>query len=397
MFRVGVGGFEFGPEERQYLNQVIDNNQLSYGPLTQQFERQIASLHDSRFGVFMNSGTSALHIALAALKQRNQWQDGDEVIVPATTFVATANIVLHNNLKPVFVDVDPTTYNIDASKIEAAISNRTRCIIPVHLLGLPCDMDEIVSLAKKYHLSIIEDSCETMFATYKGKPVGSFGDIGVFSTYVAHFIVTGIGGMAVTRDPELAVLMRSLMNHGRDGIYMSTFDDDDLVGDDLHQVVERRFNFVNLGHSFRATEMEAALGLGQLAKVDTIISQRRKNAEYYMNALKPLENEIQIPFIPEDRTHAFMLYPIVLKKGHKRDLINHLEDHGIETRDLLPLVNQPIYKKLGYELSGDQFPISWNLIDRAFYIGCHQYLEQEHLDYVVSQITSYFEGRATGQ
>ena len=170
---ISVGGLKIGPREKKYLNQVIRSSRLSYGPFSRRFEDAFARVHDCRFAFFCNSGTSALHIALAALKEEHGWADGDEVIVPAVTFVATANIVLHNRMTPVFVDVDRATYNIDPALIEAKITPRTRAIIPVHLMGLPADMDPILAIAKKHNLKVIEDSCETVFARYKGKKVGS--------------------------------------------------------------------------------------------------------------------------------------------------------------------------------------------------------------------------------
>ena len=226
--KIGVGGLEISDYEKQLVNEVLNSNQLTYGPVTKKFEEAFAKLHDCKFALFMNSGTSVLHVALASFKAMYGWHDGDEVLVPSVTFVATSNIVLHNKLTPIFVDVEPLTYNIDWTKIEEKITSKTRAIIPVHLLGLPATMDPILELSKKNNLTIIEDSCETMFATYNGRKVGSLGDMASFSTYVAHVLVTGVGGLATTSDPDLAVTMRSLMNHGRDSIYISCSDDEGL-------------------------------------------------------------------------------------------------------------------------------------------------------------------------
>jgi dTDP-4-amino-4,6-dideoxygalactose transaminase len=377
-----------GEREKRYLNEVIASNRLSYGPMTQRLEREFAQLHDCRYSVFCNSGTSALHIALAALKEYHGWQDGDEVIVPAVTFVATANIVLHNRMVPVFVDVDARTYNINPELIEAAITPRTRAIIPVHLLGLPCDMDPILDLARGRSLKIIEDSCETMFAAYKGRKVGSFGDIGCFSTYIAHFIVTGVGGFATTNDPELAVVLKSLMNHGRDSIYLSMSDDEGVSRERLHEIASKRFSFVRLGHSFRCTELEAAIGLGQLEQREAIIKARRDNAAYFRERLEPLKDRLQLPFVPPDREHMFMLFPIVLRDRPKRGLVNYLEDHLIETRDLMPLVNQPIYRRIFGDGLEDRYPVAKWLNASGFYIGCHQHLTEEEKAYVVDTIMS---------
>ncbi len=287
--QLGVGGLKISPLEKKYVNQVLDSNRLSYGRFSKKFEKGFADAHHAKHAVLSNSGTSSLQVALAALKERYDWKDGDEVIVPAITFVATSNVVLMLNLKPVFVDVDKKTYNLDPALIEEKITKKTRAIIPVHMFGLPADMKQICAIANKHKLRIIEDSCETMFVNVNGKPVGTHGDIGCFSTYVAHFLVTGVGGLSTTDDPELAIMMRSLVNHGRDGIYLSIDDDEDKHGRELETIVERRFNFVRLGYSYRVTELEAALGVAQLEMKDKIIKVRRENADYLIENLKPLE------------------------------------------------------------------------------------------------------------
>ena len=187
LVEVHVGDLKITAEDIQMVNSVLKSSRLSYGPYSRKFEHTFAKMHQSKFGVFTNSGTSALHIALSSIKEKYNMQDGDEVIIPATTFIATSNIVLYNNMKPVFVDVDSHSFNINPNKIEAAITEKTKAIIPVHLLGLPAEMDKIMTIAKKHGLRVIEDSAETMFAKYKGQSVGSFGDIGCFSTYVAHY------------------------------------------------------------------------------------------------------------------------------------------------------------------------------------------------------------------
>ncbi len=386
---LGVGDFRFSPKAKRYIAEIIKTNRVSYGPFSQRFEREFAKAHDCRFALFCNSGTSALHVALAALKERHGWADGDEVLVPAVTFVATSNIVFHNRMKPVFVDVDPLTYNIDPAKIEAKITPKTRAIIPVHLLGLPCDMDPILDIAKRKNLKLIEDSCETVFAKYKGKKVGSFGDIGCFSTYIAHYIVTGVGGFATTSDPELAVSLRSLFNHGRDSIYIQIDDDKDARGAKLHEIASKRFSFVSMGHSFRCTEFEAAIGLAQLEEKEGIIKARRGNAATLTQGLADLSDVLQPPTVPADREHMFMMYPIVLRRQSKVELVNFLEDRGIETRDLLPLINQPIYRKLFGNLD-DRYPVAAWINRSAFYIGCHQYFTPKDLRYVVDSIHEFF-------
>jgi len=388
--QIGVGGIHLGTREKKYLQQVIRSNRLSYGPFSERFERNFAKAHDCRFAAFCNSGTSALHISLAALKERYGWKDDDEVLVPAVTFVATANIVFHNRMKPVFVDVDRATYNIDPRLIEDKITKRTRAIIPVHLTGLPCDMDPILEIARRRGLRVIEDSCETTFGVYKGRKVGSFGDIGCFSTYVAHYIVTGVGGLALTNDADLAVRLRSLMNHGRDSIYIKIDDDQGVSGDKLHQIVAKRFSFVSMGHSFRCTELEAALGLAQLDQKNAIVRARRMNARRLSEGLKAVEYRIQLPTVPKDREHMFMMYPIVVRDEPKTGLVNFLEDNGIETRDLLPLTNQPVYKRLFGDDLESRYPMARWINLSGFYVGCHQYLAPQEIDRIASTIRRYF-------
>lgn len=392
-YQIGSAGFHFGSRERKYIGEVLKSHRLSYGPWSKKFEEIFAKEHDSKFAVFSNSGTSALHMALAAMKEKYNWKDGDEVIVPAVTFVATSNIVLFNNMKPVFVDVDPKTYNIDPSKIEAAITKRTRVILPVHLFGMPADMDPIMKIAHKHNLRVIEDSCECMFAKYKGKKVGSFGDVGCFSTYVAHFLVTGVGGLAVTNDPELAILMRSFMNHGRDSIYLNIDADKGLSSKKLEMVISKRFSFVRLGHSMRGTELEAALGVAQFEGRKENIWKRKKIAAYYTKHLSDLKDHIQLPSVLSDRDNNFMMYPIVLKNIPKKNLVNFLESRNIETREMVPLINQPIYKKLFGKNLELHFPVARWINKNGFYIGSHPYLKTKEIRYIVKTIHEFFEKR----
>src|SRR5205085_6245963 len=173
--QIGIGDIQTGHRAKELVRDALDSNRLSAGPLTDRFEREVARLHDRRYGLMCNSGTSALHIALGALREREGWRDGDEVLVPAVTFVATANVVLYNGLRPVFVDVEPDYYCVDPARIEERITDRTRAIVPVHVAGLPCDMDPIMDLAAARGLHVVEDSCEAVAVRYRGRPVGSFG------------------------------------------------------------------------------------------------------------------------------------------------------------------------------------------------------------------------------
>ena len=370
--------------------QVLDSGRLSYGRFARELEDRVAQMHGCRFGVLSNSGTSALHVAVAALKEIHGWADGDEVIVPAVTFVATINVVIHNNLTPVLVDVDPIYYGLDPAGVEAAITNRTRAMIPVHLFGQPCDMDPLMDIARRHDLRVIEDSCETMVAKYKGRTVGSFGDIACFSTYVAHLLTTGVGGLNTTNSPEYAVSLRSLINHGRDSIYTNIDDDDNLGPERLRTVVERRFKFISPGHSFRSTELEAALGVAQLDEdFDESILARRANGAFLTQALSHLKSEIQLPAIRPGSEHSFMMYPIVLRNEDKNDFVMHLEHRGIETRDMMPVTNQPVYRG-SLQIDEREFPVARRINARGFYLGCHQHLTSSDLDYIVSVVDEYW-------
>ena len=250
---IGVGTLNISHRARELVLEALNNNRLSYGPMMQQFEAEFARLHDCRFGIMSNSGTSALQIALQAMKELYGWADGDEVIIPAVTFVVTSNIVLHNRMKPVLVDVDPNYYELNPTLLEEKITSRTRAVIPVHLFGQPADMNPICEIAHHYGLRIIEDSAETMFASYDNRPVGSLGDIGCFSTYVAHLLIAGIGGLNTTNDPEYAIRLRSLMNHGRESIYISIHDDIGKSDEGYRVMVSRSLWCFSVGHGFRST------------------------------------------------------------------------------------------------------------------------------------------------
>jgi len=391
--QIGVGCSDITDLEKKYVSEVLISGRISYGPFLKKFEQKFAEKHDSKFAIAVNSGTDALRIALACLKEKENWDEGDEVICPALTFIATSNAVMQNNLKPIFVDVEKDTYNIDPKKIEEKITSKTKAIVVVHLFGQPASMDQIIKIAKKNKLKIIEDSCETMAVKYKGKSVGSLGDIACFSTYVAHLISTGVGGLALTNNKEYAEIMRSLANHGRDGIYISIDDDKNKKDKDLREVVKRRFKFIRMGYSSRITEMEGALGLAQTERIDEMIDKRKKNAEYLISKLKKFEREIQLPEKRSDREHAYMMFPIVIKDKDidKENFKVFLEKNNIETRDMVPLVNQPIYQKIFGKDLENKFPVAKWVNEKGFYIGCHQKLNKDDLDHIINKFGEFLD------
>jgi dTDP-4-amino-4,6-dideoxygalactose transaminase len=392
MRHIGVGTFKVTETMRTYVNDVLDTGRISYGWYSRELEREFANLHDCTFGVLSNSGTSSLQVALQALKELRGWNDGDEVLIPSVTFVATANIVLHCNMKPVLVDVELVHYEMDPHilqmRFEELITKKTRAIIPVHLFGQPCDMVKLSVLAKEHNLAMIEDSCECMFVASYGRMVGSWGDVGCFSTYVAHLLTTGVGGIATTNDPEIAAKMRSLVNHGRDGIYMSVDDDKNLSENKLNEVISRRFNFESIGHSYRITELEAALGLAQLKDYRAMIDKRNINAFTLTTLLKKFEGKLQLPSVRFGNQHAWMMYPIMVQEEHKKPLTEYLEANGIETRDMLPLVNQPCYKGMWNPADYKRAQV----VDKCgFYVGIHQELVTDDLDYIADKIGEYYD------
>ena len=185
-----------------------------------------------------------------------------------------------------------------------------------------------------------------MFAAYQGRRVGGFGEIACFSTYVAHLLVTGVGGLATTNNPEYAVRMRSLVNHGRDSIYLNIDDDQGQSDEELHVIVARRFRFTSIGHSFRATELQAALGLAQFEEWESIIKARRANARSLVRKLQHLESKLQLPRVRDGSESSFMMFPMVLREEPKGELVDFLERRGVETRSMLPITNQPVYQDL---------------------------------------------------
>lgn len=395
--KIGVGHAFVGELEKKYVNMALEAGRLSQGEFVYKFENEFAKLHEQRYGTACNSGTSALHVALEALKEKYEWAEDSEVLVPAITFIATSNSCIHAGLKPVFVDVDPVSYNIDPKLIEAKITKNTVAIMPVHTFGQPCEMDEIVAICKKHNLKIVEDCAEAHFATYKGKPVGSFSDIAGFSTYVAHTITTGVGGVITTNDSDLAEISRSLIAHGRACTCERCIASipDKVCKLRMQTDIDKRFMMVRMGYSYRIGELEGALGIAQLENRDFIMNTRKENAAYLTEGLQKYEAYFQMPYFPEYIDHSFMMYPIVIKDDapfSRREITQFLEEKNIESRPMLPLLNQPIYIKLFGDIEKD-YPVAQWINHSGFYVGCHHGLERDELDYIIDTIEQFVNDR----
>ncbi len=298
----------------------------SQGKYIAQFEEAFSGFCGTRFGVATSNGTTALHLALLTLGIG----PGDEVIVPALSFIATANVVVYTGARPVFTDVDEKTWNINPSLLRSVITDRTKAIIPVHLYGHPADMDPILKLAEEYHLWVIEDAAEAHGAEYKGKKVGSLGHMGCFSFYGNKIISTGEGGMIVTDNPEWVEKARILRDHG-----MSK---------------EKKYWHPVLGYNFRMTNIQAAIGLGQMTKLKRLIEIKREIAERYTLGLKK-NTGLVLPAEAEWAKSVSWLYSILLKQETQKnrdDLITFLAQAQVESRPVFyPMPCMPPYRGCG--------------------------------------------------
>lgn len=339
-------------EDKHSVLAVLNTDNLSLGPKISEFEKKFARKIGAKYACAVSSGTAGLHLVMLACGIGAR----DEVITTPFSFVASANCILYVGAKPVFVDIDPLTYNMDPAKIEEKITKKTKAILVVHIFGQPCAMAPIRRLAKKYKLQIIEDACESICATYEGKPAGTFGRAGVFAFYPNKQMTTGEGGMIVTNDRRIYETCASLRNQGR-------------------AKNDQWLNHKYLGYNYRLDEMSCALGISQLNKLDFMINERRKIAGWYNEILESKRAIIQAPATAADNTHTWFVYVVKIKnkKINRNLLIKKLEKIGVSAKPYLPSIHLfDFYKKLfGYK-QGD-FPISEEVSNHSLalplYIG----------------------------
>ena len=359
--RISVSHPVFRGNEKQYVAECIDTVWISsIGKFIPLFENAFSSFCGVKHAIACNNGTSALHIALLALGIG----PGDEVLVPTLTYVAAANAIHYCGATPVFVDSDIKTMNIDPHLMESAITPQTRAILVVHLYGQPADMDEIMAIARRHGLFVIEDAAEAHGAKYKDKTVGSIGDIGTFSFFGNKIVTTGEGGMAVTNDSELEAKMRLFKGQGMDST--------------------RRYWFPVIGYNYRMTNIQAALGLAQMECIEEHIAAHRQVASWYQEYLKPRHGTISLPLQHPDRTHAIWLYTVVLGDDIKRErdtIMSDLAQKGIETRPVFyPMHTMPPY----YEQKS--YPVAELLARRGISLPTHGLLTEEDIRYIADSL-----------
>lgn len=391
--KIPFGTMSITKDSRDLIAKILDSQNVSQGKYVREFEERFAELIGTKEAVAVSSGTDAVALSLAVLYDFGAHR-GDEIIVPALSFVATGNAVLQAGFKPVFVDIEKETLNIKPKEIEKVITKKTKAILSVHLMGKPAEMDKIIGIAKEHKLFVIEDAAEAHGSIYKGRNIGTLGGMAAFSLYAAHMISTIEGGIVTTNNSEYAEILRSLRSHGRSCNCKSC-----VLNMGLQNCTKRfrngrdmRFVFERIGYSSKMNELEAAIGLGNIEMWPKYLSKRRENLLYLLKHFRKFEPCLFT--IKEEKReiigpHAF---PVILGKDAKftRDqLVDYLSKHGIDSRNLfLSMPTQcPGFQFLGYKLG--QFPNAEYVGNNGFHIGVHQDLEKEHLDYFITKIGAF--------
>jgi CDP-4-dehydro-6-deoxyglucose reductase, E1 len=393
---IRVGDLKISEEDRKAVNEVLDSGRISEDRKTREFERDFSRFVGTRYAIAVNSGTSALIAGLNAVRlyDPKRAKPCSKVITAPVTYIATSNAIVLSGYEPVYVDVDATSFGITPETIKARLESADdpteySLILPVHLMGYPCRMDEINKLAKKYGLYTFEDSAQAHGTMYKGKKTGSMSLLADFSFYIAHNIQAGEMGAVTTDDPEIARLVSKIKAHGRmcdcpvcvrssgkcPRAGMSGGNDD----------FDPRFTHDMIGYNFKTMEFQAALGVVQLKRAEEIILRRRENVKRLNEGLAGFSDVLQLPAYSEDV--SYLAYPLVIKDSRKvqrKKLRSMLEAKGVETRPLFGCIptQQPAYAHLRGEYLG-KLPNAEYLGVNGFYIGCHQYLSPEDIDYTI--------------
>lgn len=362
-------------EEIRAVVEVLRSGWLTTGPRVREFEAEFARYTGARHAVAFSSCTAALHLALAAIGIG----EGDEVILPTMTFASSGEVVLYFKAKPVLVDCQKGAFHADPEQIARAITSRTRAILPVHYAGVPCDMDPILEIARRHGLKVIEDAAHALPSRYKNRMVGTLGDITCFSFYATKTLTTGEGGMATTEDAELAEHMRRLSLHGISKDAWKRYTAEGTW----------RYDILEIGYKYNLTDLQASLGLAQLAKCDAMLARRRALAKRYTNALAPLEAFEVLP-VPEDAQHAWHLYVVQVNSSALRidrnRMIEELKSRGIGTSvHFIPLHLHTLYQKqLGYR--GGRFPNAEECFERAISLPIYPAMSDEDSNRVIEAL-----------
>lgn len=352
--------------ERLYLNECIESGWISSeGPFVSKFEENMANMTDRRHGIAVCNGTAALELAVAALKL----EPGDEIIIPSFTIISCAAAVVRQGCVPVLVDSDPVTWNMNVNRIEERITPRTRAIMVVHIYGLPVDMDPVVTIAGKHGLKIIEDAAQMHGQNYRGRPCGSFGDLSTFSFYPNKHVTTGEGGMVLTDDDSLAERCRSLRNLCFQG--------------------HKRFVHEELGFNFRMTNLQAALGLAQLERLQEFVSRKRRMGRIYTEKLSGIEGLELMPSNTSYAENIYWVYGMILKNEVPFDAetaMRRLGQSGIGTRPFFwPMHEQPVFRRMGL-FSDERYPVAERMARRGFYIPSGLALTDDQIEEVAAAI-----------
>jgi CDP-6-deoxy-D-xylo-4-hexulose-3-dehydrase len=379
---------------------------LTSGRFTAEFQRALAQYVGARSATFVNSGSSANLAALSALTSPKigprRLRPGDEVLTVAAGFPTTVNPILQNGLKPVFVDVEIGTYDAVAEQLREAVGPRTRAIMMAHTLGNPFDLDTVTELCREHDLWLVEDSCDALGSTYRGQRTGSFGDTATVSFYPAHHITTGEGGAVFTKSPLIRRQVESFRDWGRD-CYCETGKDDTCgkrfqwqLGD-LPEGYDHKYTYSHIGYNLKATDMQAALGVSQLRKIDTFVERRNQNFDLLHKLLDGVEGLI-LPRATEHSQPSWFGFPITLEPGYpvdREDLLRHLDAKKIGTRLVFAgnLLRQPAYRGIDARVVGD-LRASDVVMTRSFWLGVYPGLTEPMLEYVAEVLTGYLRDRA---